>query len=577
MLTSIRITKIGLLFCLAAVWSNAQAASTLWFTTSSPVNYGSDAPRAGTIASLSFSATLNPATVSTNHVTLRRRGSTTAEPIAISTSGNAFFVMPNRELLPATTYTISVEDLQGSKGELLSNPFSITFRTRDAQWQSAQQLQNGIGIITASHLAMNKDGSAMAIWSQQTNSSKTSLWASRYNGQQWEAAQPVSNNPDGEVLYSAIAVGPNGTAAAVWQEHYESGYNNDSNILFRIWASVFSPASGWTIPHMVDSGNSQHTWSSPQVAITADGKVTVVWSQDTGTSPRTSPNQYIGRIFATQYIQDSGWTMPTILDAYSKYGSIDPSIAFDGNNYGYALWEQYWHDAVLVWGSRYTPDHGWAAPQIIQTDRTRSSSNVQIAFDGQGNAIAVWIQIRDIVTARYKRDQGWNAAVAVKSESYSSGNTSQIAAPGIAMNKNGDAFVVWTELVPTSSTGTVTRLRSIPWSMRYTVKGGWESPVLLESPDAYISTTTNGVSIVIDEAGNALAAWSGNNGAVASIYTNRYQVGKGWIGGQMIDTSNPSGAFNPGLGIDVDGNGLALWEQFDGSGFPSSIWTSHFK
>ncbi len=566
-----------LLLCIVTLCSTAQALSPLQLTTSSPTNNADDGLRTGTIASLNFSTALNPTTVSTNHIMLR--SATTMESIAVSATGNVLQVTSNHELLPATTYTLSVTGVQGSNGELLSSPISITFRTRDAAWQNAQQLQNNVEFVNASHLAMNKaDGTAMAIWSQQTGASKWSLWASRYDGQQWDIAQPVSNDPAGEVLESAVAVGPNGTAVAAWQEFYINGFNNNSNVHFRIWASVFTPASGWATAQLIDSEDAQYSMS-PQVAVSADGKATVVWSQDNGSAPRNSPSQFIGRIFSNQYVPGNGWGTPTVLDAFSKDGSLDPYVAFDDNNFGYAVWEQFWHNAVIVWANRYTPNHGWTAPQIIQSNKAISSSGVKLAFDGRGNAIAVWIQEpRTLVTSRYIRDQGWLAPVEVNSGSYSSRATFQITEPSIAINKNGDAFVVWSELAPaaTNSNG-ITALRSIPWSMRYTIKNGWESPVLLESPTAFICKFTNPVSIAMDDAGNALAAWSGNNGTFRRIYTNRYQVGKGWVGRKVIDTFDTTGAFNPNIGIDSNGNGLALWEQLNSAGFATTIWTNQFK
>lgn len=115
--------------------------------------------------------------------------------------------------------------------------------------------------------------------------------------------------------------------------------------------------------------------------------------------------------------------------------------------------------------------------------------------------------------------------------------------------------------------------RGINSGTRFTIKDGWETPTLLQDANGF---TSGDVSLVVDDAGNAIAVWSEYNGTFYRIYTNRYQVGYGWIGRKVIDTTNTIGSSNPHIAIDADGNAVVIWEQTDADG-NLGIWANQFR
>lgn len=351
--------------------------------------------RSGTIITLAFSTKLNSTTVLSNHVMLLRAA--VAESIILTVTDNKIFVQSNHELLPATAYTLVVTGVQGNEGELLNSAVNIVFRTRDGVWQGAQQIVSSDQYIHSSKLAINKaDDTRMVVWMEHTGISRTDLFASRYASGQWDTPQLVNTNSQGEVFDAVIAVAEDGFCVTVWEEYYANGYNN-GGIHFRIWANTFTPDAGWSTPQLIDTAETQGGFN-PQVAISPDGRVIAAWYQYVGGT---------GRILANQYTRSDGWGTAVMLDAVSKSpGSFNPHIAFDNKGNGYAVWEQWWHGAVLIWGNRYVSSRGWIAPQIIQSDRTAFGDESQLAFDGSGNATVVWAQSNGIFTSHYIRDQG---------------------------------------------------------------------------------------------------------------------------------------------------------------------------
>ena len=73
-----------------------------------------------------------------------------------------------------------------------------------------------------------------------------------------------------------------------------------------------------------------------------------------------------------------------------------------------------------IWSSLYIAGSGWGEPVRVETDNTNSARNARVAFDTNGNAIAVWIQsdgLRDNVLAnRYTAGQGWGSAVLIETD-----------------------------------------------------------------------------------------------------------------------------------------------------------------
>ncbi len=173
----------------------------------------------------------------------------------------------------------------------------------------------------------------------------------------------------------------------------------------------------------------------------------------------------------------------------------------------------------------------------------------QIAMDASGSAIAVWIQmditgmdLSRIYANRYVPSIGWEGAQLIGS------NEETAAYPQIAMHARGVAIAIWEQ-------------GSDIYTNRYVIGSGWEGEQLIGSGMRQsgldinlpqIAKHINGVNA------NAIAVWEGKDSP--SIYANRYVVGSGWEGAQLIDKSGGH-SFYPNIAMDAGGIAIVVWQQ----------------
>ena len=105
------------------------------------------------------------------------------------------------------------------------------------------------------------------------------------------------------------------------------------------------------------------------------------------------------------------------------------------------------------------------------------------------------------------------------------------------------------------------------WANRYDAESGWGTATLIE--------TSPGVAFLphvgMDDNGNAVAVWVQNDGTDDRMWANRYVAGQGWGTPQVIET-NPGDADFARVAVNGDGNAVALWKQFNGVNF--DIWAN---
>ncbi|MGC2165326.1 MAG: hypothetical protein WA632_04870 [Gallionella sp.] len=153
--------------------------------------------------------------------------------------------------------------------------------------------------------------------------------------------------------------------------------------------------------------------------------------------------------------------------------------------------------------------------------------------------------------------KAWGSAALIETN-----NAGNAADPQLASDPNGNALAVWSQ-----SDGTHNNIVA----NRYIAGTGWGTAVPIESNNPDIALLPQ---IAFDASGNALAVWRQSDGTRENIWSNRYTAGAGWATAMLIVTNNAGNAFAPQYAIDVSGNALAVWHQFDGTRF--SIWSNRY-
>lgn len=326
-----------------------------------------------------------------------------------------------------------------------------------------------------------------------------------------------------------------------------------SGSTFMVHYNKYTGSSGtWGAFQMLESYTNNPV-TDLRVDMDNNGNAMAVWSVD----PPGGGNFDL----VASYYNGTLWdALPTKFDAGTGVAS-DPQFAFDGSGNAIAVWIQ----DSSVYANRYTGTWGTAVP--IDADGVAiadPSVTPQLAMFDNGNAIAVWAQedsvsagVYIIYASHYDVGSGnWSATPIPL------GNTATGSIPQIAIGNGGDAIAVWLQ-------GTD------PYSTYAAVYDGstWGLPEELDN-DAHISTTPK---VGVDAQGNGIALWRAAPTGAADRLEYKLFDGSNWGTVGNVD-NGVSDAFEPQLVMDEEGHAIVVWRQdTDDMTSVSSIWANRYR
>lgn len=490
---------------------------------SAPANNGVSVDRVLPLT-ITYSAPLN-ATGLASTVTLTNPG--VVDAFTVAAAGTQLQITPSGPLTLLAPHTLGVSTaIRGTGGEAPAAAFSINFTTRDGFWRGPMQMQAAsTGDGQDPDIAFARNGDALAVW-DQSDGTHTSIWARSYSFI-WGPAMLIETGV-GDAMSPHVALDPAGNGIAVWQQQ--------NGTRFDIWANYFTAGSGWGTAQLietVDTGDAQY----PQIAFDSSGNAIAVWEQSDGTHVRIRTNRYT---------KGTGWGTATTLDTAGNGDAGSPAIAIDANNNAAVVWQQAAGTVSDVWAARYTVAGGWSAPAHLETDNANSAAYPQVAFDLNGNAMAVWVQNDTTgphVWANRFTSGAWGTPQRVETGS------EQAFFPGVAFDGLGNAFAIWEQQG--------TNYLDI-WSARYVAGTGWAPPALLDTEDA---GQADSMHVAADLNGNAIAVWEQTDGTHFGIRMRRYQNGTGWGNVRSLEDPTAGDAFFPRVAVDPKGEAFVTWEQ----------------
>jgi hypothetical protein len=116
----------------------------------------------------------------------------------------------------------------------------------------------------------------------------------------------------------------------------------------------------------------------------------------------------------------------------------------------------------------------------------------------------------------------------------------------------GDAIVTWQQFDPSRGFEL--------WANAWMNIGGWRGAQRLLP----LNTRGSGSAVALDATGNGFALWEQIDG----LWASRFERQAGWGPATRLDTMPVSSS--PGLGIDAQGRGLAVWTR----SLPPGLWFS---
>jgi len=367
-----------------------------------------------------------------------------------------------------------------------------------------------------------------------------------------------------------------GDAVAVWKR--SDGSNQRVQVASR-------PAGGaWSAPASLSPVGQDAT--SPRAAADASGTSAVAWSRSTGI------HQHVQAA-----VRPAGGAWPTVADTLSTVDAYDPDITLDGHGNALAVWRCTSGGADAIVQASYRPAGGlWQSP-ISLSALGQDAYDPHVAFDGAGNALAVWDRFdgsHQVVQASYRPAGGtWQAPVAV------SGTGQGAQHPQVAFDGLGNAVVAFDRDGTTSRVQVAVRTAAGPWQVPVFLSaagsqatdqqvaadpqgnlvvawdrdagahwvaeaaarpagGIWQAPITLSDPSA----TADDVQVGIDAQGRAIATWDW--GMAAAVQASVRPLGGTWSAPVVVAPASGS-ADGVSLAVDAQGDAVAAWMRSDGA------------
>ncbi len=261
--------------------------------------------------------------------------------------------------------------------------------------------------------------------------------------------------------------------------------------------------------------------------------------------------------------RDGQWGDPVLLGIgqAGQFADFPPQVALDPNGNAVAVWRQSDGTRYNIWANRFTLAAGWGVPELLETDNAGDAFWPEVALDPNGNAVAVWFQWDgtryNIWANRFTLAAGWGVAELLETD-----NAGDVV-PQVVLDPTGNAVVVWQQFDGT---------RYNIWANRFALAAGWGAAELFETDNAGGATAPQ---VALDPNGNAVVVWNQSDGTRSNIWANRFTPAVGWGVPERIETDNAGSASSPQVATDPNGNAVAVWQQWDGTG-TTNIWANRF-
>ena len=109
---------------------------------------------------------------------------------------------------------------------------------------------------------------------------------------------------------------------------------------------------------------------------------------------------------------------------------------------------------------------------------------------------------------------------------------------------------------------------------KYESGSGWGTETLIDSNN---TNSAYEPRIAFDSSDNAMLIWTQEEGAIASIWVNRYLANSGWNTPEKIENSDVAYAGTAQISVNANGVAMAIYQLEDDTTEIGSVWSSHFE
>ena len=316
----------------------------------------------------------------------------------------------------------------------------------DGSWSGPADLSEYLSLSVTeafqSQVAMNTAGDVVVVWRQKDGNGEGHVYKAERHDGSWSTP---ANSDDylsvaGTSAYEPqLALNDAGDAVVVWRQ-------KDGSADIQTYKAERHDGS-WSKPanlgdHLSVAGTDAE---EAQVAMNADGDAVVVWTQDDGSYWQTYKAER----------HDGSWSTPANLaDRLSLAGShtSDPQVALNAAGDAVVVWQQYDGNGVQQIYKAERHSGNWILPANLDDHPSPGGADAfgpQVALNDAGDAVVVWHQNDGSSPRRiYKAERhgGIWTLPANLDDHLSIAGTSAYD-PQVALSANGDAVVVWWQIV----------------------------------------------------------------------------------------------------------------------------------
>jgi hypothetical protein len=339
-------------------------------------------------------------------------------------------------------------------------------------WQPAVNLvPSGLGPSYAPAVAINSHGAAIVGW-RFNGATQGQAAVSRFSfaTQAWSTADTVPLTAEG---FAPIAVGLDEDEQAGAYQCTDDGELANYDPTLASWSvqTLAAPQNG------INCGY--------PIALPRSTRIVALWQQ----SVMQHEQLWTGRY------ENLAWTQIQQLEMGSLFVIESLAIGAHATGTAAALWVSNLSTTALR-ASLFDPLSATWSSAVRVDDGSSTPSNVAIAVDGAGDAIAVW---DDSSLGHLGTIWSSHFSASTQSWDHQQGIFTGGAGPTVALSGDGTAIAIWQTTTPGAQAGPNDRL----WWSRY--RGGtWAVPTaLLLGPASDVDP-----HVAMNDAGEAVAAWS---------------------------------------------------------------------
>jgi hypothetical protein len=411
-------------------------------------------------------------------------------------------------------------------------------------------------------IAMDDNGNVIIVWVQSDGANSQIFKSERRNGV-WTNPVNLSDHisPSGQdAIEPHVAMDNNGNAIIVWIQSDGTNYQVfKSERRNSIWYNPTSLAD-----HISPSGQDVG-WNDPlmgtvSVAMDNNGNAIIAWYQSDGSTEQ---------IFKSEY-RSNVWHHPANLaDNIGITGAGQPQVAMDDNGNAIIVFVAYDGSYFQTFKSEYR-NGAWYHP-ASRTDNISPDGKMalfpQVAMANNGDAVIVWQQVLGSDPNAYtkifksERRNGTWVNPANLDDNISPANA---RFPQVEMDNNGNAIIIWDLYFNTDSD---------PYGMIEYRNSAWSNPVNLKFNGENIRPT----HMAMDDNGNAIIVWAQTDSTNSQIFKSEYREGAWHNPVSLTDKVSPDGqgACHPQVAMGNNGNAIIAWIQSDGSN--DQIFKSEYR